>query len=62
MTEDQQLLKVWQQGENDVWKQIYLKYKDDLLTVARSLVNDINMAEDRLQEAFVMLFSNDCKI
>ena len=62
MTEDQQLLKDLQQGENAAWRRIYLKYKDDLLTVARSLVNDINIAEDCLQETFVMLVSDGCKV
>ena len=39
-----------------------MKYKDDLLTVAQSLVFDINTAEDCLQEAFVSLVSDGCKI
>lgn len=51
-----------QQGENGAWRQVYLKYKDDLLTVARSLVSDIDIAEDCLQEVFVRLASNGCNI
>jgi RNA polymerase sigma-70 factor (ECF subfamily) len=39
-----------------------MKYKDDLLTVARSLVYDINTAEDCLQDVFVSLASDGCKI
>ncbi|MFC1635248.1 RNA polymerase sigma factor, partial [Planctomycetota bacterium] len=35
---------------------------DDLLTVARSLVYDVNTAEDCLQEVFVMLASDGNKI
>ncbi len=62
MSEDQQLLKDLQRGENAAWRQIYLKYKDDLLTIARSLVNDINIAEDCLQETFVLLVSDGCKV
>jgi len=62
MTEDQQLLKALNHGETSVWRQIYLKYKDDLLTVAQSLVFDINTAEDCLQEAFVQLVSDGCKV
>jgi RNA polymerase sigma-70 factor (ECF subfamily) len=62
MTEDQQLLRALNQGETAAWRQIYLKYKDDLLTVAQSLVLDINTAEDCLQEAFVMLVSDGCKV
>lgn len=62
MTSDRQLLEALQRGENAAWRQIYLKYKDDLLTVARSLVNDINIAEDCLQETFVLLVSDGCKV
>lgn len=62
MTEDQQLLKALNHGETSVWQQIYLKYKDDLLTVAQSLVFDINTAEDCLQEAFVSLVSERCRV
>ena len=62
MTDDQRFLKALQKGDTAAWKQIYLKYKDDLLTVARSLVNDINIAEDCLQETFVKLVSDGCKV
>jgi RNA polymerase sigma-70 factor (ECF subfamily) len=62
MSEDRQLLKDLQRGETAVWRRIYLKYKDDLLTVARSLVCDINTAEDCLQEVFVSLVSDRCKV
>jgi RNA polymerase sigma-70 factor (ECF subfamily) len=62
MLEDRQLLKALQRGENGAWRQIYLKYKDDLLTIARSLVCDMNTAEDCLQEAFVSLVSDGCKV
>jgi RNA polymerase sigma-70 factor (ECF subfamily) len=62
MSEDRQLLKDLQRGENAVWRQIYLKYKDDLLTVAQSLVFDGNTAEDCLQEVFVSLVSDGCKV
>jgi RNA polymerase sigma factor (sigma-70 family) len=60
--EDRRLLKALQRGENAAWRQIYLKYKDDLLTIARSLVIDINIAEDCLQETFVLLVSDGCKV
>jgi RNA polymerase sigma-70 factor (ECF subfamily) len=62
MSEDRRLLKALQRGETAAWRQIYLKYKDDLLTVARSLVYDINTAEDCLQDVFVSLASDECKI
>jgi RNA polymerase sigma-70 factor (ECF subfamily) len=62
MSEDWQLLKDLQRGETAAWRRIYLKYKDDLLTVARSLVCDVNTAEDCLQEVFVSLVSDGCKV
>lgn len=62
MSEDRQLIKALQRGESAAWRRIYLKYKDDMLTVARSLVTDVNTAEDCLQEVFVLLASDGCKI
>lgn len=62
MCEDRQLLKAMKCGDIDARKQIYLKYKDDLLTVARSLVCDIETAEDCLQDVFVSLVSDKCRI
>jgi RNA polymerase sigma-70 factor (ECF subfamily) len=62
MSEDWQLLKDLQRGENAAWQQIYLKYKDDLLTVAQSLVCDGNTSEDCLQEVFVSLVSDGCEV
>ncbi len=62
MSEDRQLLKALQRGESAAWRQIYLKYKDDLLTVARSLVHDVSTAEDCLQEVFVLLASDGCRV
>ncbi len=62
MSDDRQLLKALQRGETAAWRRIYLKYKDDLLTVAQSLVCDINTAEDCLQEVFVSLVSDGCKV
>ena len=62
MSEDRRLIKALQRGESAAWRRIYLKYKDDMLTVARSLVYDVNTAEDCLQEVFVLLASDGCKI
>lgn len=62
MSEDRQLLKALHRGETAALRQIYLKYKDDLLTVARSLVCDMNTAEDCLQDVFVSLASDRRRI
>ena len=53
MTEDRRLLKNLQQGDAGALRLIYKKYKDDLLTVAMSLLSDIHVAEDCLQDVFV---------
>ena len=55
-------MKALQRGESAAWRQVYLEYKDDLLTVARSLVYDIDAAEDCLQEVFVSVASDGCKV
>ena len=52
MSEDREFLKGLHRGERGALRRIYLKYKDDLLTVARSLVYDINTAEDCLQDVY----------
>ncbi|MEA3226916.1 MAG: RNA polymerase sigma factor [Planctomycetota bacterium] len=62
MSEDEQLLRALQRGDDAAWRQIYLKYKDDLLTVARSLVCDVETAEDCLQDVFVSLASDKRRI
>lgn len=62
MSEDRQLLMALHHGEAAALRQIYLKYKDDLLTIARSLVYDIHTAEDCLQDVFVSLASDRCRI
>jgi RNA polymerase sigma factor (sigma-70 family) len=62
MSEDRRLVRALHRGENAAWRRIYLKYKDDLLTVAQSLVHDVNTAEDCLQEVFVLLAADGCKV
>ncbi|MBE0537620.1 MAG: RNA polymerase sigma factor [Phycisphaerae bacterium] len=62
MSEDRQLVKDLKRGQAAALRRIYLKYKDDLLTVARSLVGDVNTAEDCLQDVFVSLASDGCRI
>lgn len=53
MTEDKHLLKRLRYGDADALCAIYEKYKDDLLTVAVSLLSDVHMAQDCLQDVFV---------
>jgi RNA polymerase sigma-70 factor (ECF subfamily) len=42
-------------GDRDSLRQIYEKYRDDLFTVAVSLLHDVHTAEDCLQDIFVGL-------
>jgi len=62
MSEDRKLLKGLHRGRITAIEQIYLKYKDDLLAVALSLTGNIHEAEDCLQDVFVRLASDRCKI
>ena len=62
MSDERQLLAGLYRGEAAALRQIYLRYKDDLLTVARSLVGDVNTAEDCLQDVFVRLASERRRI
>jgi len=62
MSEDRQLVRALKRGDDTAWRQIYIKYKDDLLTVARSLVCDVETAEDCLQDVFVLLASDRCRV
>ncbi len=53
MPEDKRLLKLLNRGDQIALRLLYEKYKDDLLTVAMSLLSDFHAAEDCLQDVFV---------
>jgi len=53
MSEDQRLLRRLHCGDLDALRCIYEKYKDDLLTIAVSVLCDIHAAEDCLHDVFV---------
>lgn len=53
MLEDNRWLKLLRGGDQHALEYIYRKYKDDLLTVAMSLLCDIHRAEDCLHDVFV---------
>ena len=52
---DQALLAAMGRGSRKAFEQIYLRYKDDLLTVSVWLLGDRSLAEDVLQDVFVSL-------
>ncbi len=62
MSEDRQLIRALRRGRIAAAEQIYLKYKDDLFAVAMSLVADTNTAEDCLQDVFVQLAADGCRV
>lgn len=53
MLEDRVLILKFKSGCSDALKQIYEKYRNDLLKLAIVMTNDINTAEDVVQDAFV---------
>ena len=55
MSEDNRLLKRLHRGDKDALKRIYEKYRDDLFTVAMSLLHNVHASEDCLQEVFLTI-------
>jgi len=53
MSEDRQILKRLQGGDKDALRLLYEKYADILVSVAVTLVSDVQTAEDCLHDAFV---------
>lgn len=53
MLEDERLIWRLKRGDKEALRLLYDKYKDDLLTIAASLLNDVNDAEDILHDVFV---------
>jgi len=53
MVEDRLLIWKFKLGSRDALQRIYEKYKNDLLKLAVALVNDVNIADDIVQDVFV---------
>ena len=53
MPDDERLLAQLQRGDKEALRQIYMEYKDNLLTIATSLLHDSSAAEDVLHDVFV---------
>ena len=53
MVEDRLLIRKFKLGNRETLRRIYDKYKNDLLKLAVALVNDVNVAEDVVQDVFV---------
>lgn len=50
---ERRLIQRLRRGDTDALREIYLAHKDRLLTLALSLVHDMNTAEDILHDVFV---------
>ena len=53
MLQDEELLRQMAQGDKQALRLIYEKYKEDLFTVAMSLLRNVDMAEDCVSDVFV---------
>lgn len=53
MLSDKRLLGQLKRGDSDALRQVYMEYKDNLLTIAASLLHDPDAAEDVLHDVFV---------
>lgn len=53
MREDKRLIEELKRGDKDALRRLYEKYKDELLTVATSLLHEAGAAEDVLHDVFV---------
>ena len=62
MLEDERLISELHRGNGQALRQIYIKYKDLLLTIAASLLHDAVAAEDVLHDVFVAFAGGAGKI
>ena len=62
MVEDRLLIWRFKLGNRDAVRRIYEKYKNDLLKLAVALTNDVNTAEDVVQDVFVSFAQSVAKI
>lgn len=53
MPDDERLIAQLKRGDKEALRQIYMEYKDNLLTIATSLLHDTSAAEDVLHDVFV---------
>ena len=62
MVEDRLLIWKFKLGNRDALRRLYEKYKNDLLKLAVSLVNDVSIADDVVQDVFVNFAQSADKI
>jgi len=60
--EEKRLIQELKQGSNEALRRIYMEYKDNLLTIAASMLHDTYAAEDVLHDVFVSFAGSIGKI
>lgn len=55
MLEDKRLISELERGDKEALRQIYEKYKDNLMAIAASMLHDVCAAEDVVHDVFVSL-------
>jgi RNA polymerase sigma-70 factor (ECF subfamily) len=61
MLEDKLLIWKFNRGSRDALRGIYEKYKDDLITLAAALLNNVGSAEDVVHDVFVSFIESSGK-
>ena len=61
MLEDKLLIWKFNRGNRDALRSIYEKYKDDLVTLAAALLNNVSSAEDVVHDVFVSFIKSSGK-
>ena len=61
MLEDKLLIWKFNRGNRNALRGIYEKYKDDLVTLAAALLNDVSSAEDVVHDVFVSFIESSRK-
>jgi RNA polymerase sigma-70 factor (ECF subfamily) len=62
MLDEKRLISELKQGSNEALRRIYMEYKDNLLTIAASMLHDTYAAEDVLHDVFVAFAGSIGKI
>ena len=61
MLEDKLLIWKFNRGNRDALRGIYEKYKDDLVTLAAALLNNVSSAEDVVHDVFISFIKSSGK-
>ena len=61
MLEDKLLIWKFNRGNREALRSIYEKYKNDLVTLAAALLNDVSSAEDVVHDVFVSFIESSRK-